>query len=296
MYANGLEPARETRLKSTLSLLAPLGSIPLSTSRPPLYTPAHNFFLTPEPHTLNPFMQTYDMLMLLVLVVATLFGFWKGMAWQIASLASLVVSYFVALKFADQLAPMISNHAPWNKFVAMLAIYIATSFVIWTMFRLISGAIDRVKLDGFDHQMGGLFGLAKGVLGCIAITFFAVTILPQAQKDSIIASRTGEYIIVFLDKAHSIVPPEVHDVIHPYVQRIEQRLDPNHQSSPGHDFQALWPRGDAENSVPPLWPSQASGEPGWPPAEPRDVAPSALPTQPHTADRPHEAPKPGTVY
>ena len=68
-------------------------------------------------------MQTYDLLMLLVLGAATLFGFWKGMAWQVASLASLVVSLFVARRFADQLAPMISDHAPWNKFVAMLAIY-----------------------------------------------------------------------------------------------------------------------------------------------------------------------------
>lgn len=260
-------------------------------------------------------MQTYDMLMVLVLVAATLFGFWKGMAWQVASLASLVLSYFAALRFADQLAPMISNHSPWNKFVAMLAIYIATSFVIWTLFRLVSGAIDRVKLDSFDHQMGGLFGLAKGVLACIAITFFAVTILPQAQKDSIIASRTGEYIIVFLDKAHSIVPPEVHDVIHPYVERIEQRLDPNHQSH-GHEIQALWPRGESEPSAPPAWPSQASGSSGWPASEPSGVAPSAWsqpeasiqttqpgttqqppwPSPPQTADRPHEAPNLGTAY
>ncbi len=248
-------------------------------------------------------MQTYDMLMILVLVAATLFGFWKGMAWQIASLASLVLSYFVALRFADQLAPMISSHAPWNKFVAMLAIYIATSFVIWTLFRLVSGAIDRVKLDSFDHQMGALFGLTKGVLGCIAITFFAVTILPQAQKDSIIASRTGEYIIVLLDKTHAIVPPEIHDVIHPYVQRIEQRLDPHHQPASGHEFQALWPRGGASPSAPPTWPS----------TEPTDVAPSAWsppepttqpgpteqpqwPTQPHTADRPSETRSQGAAY
>lgn len=237
-------------------------------------------------------MQTYDILMILVLVAATLFGFWKGMAWQIASLASLVLSLYVARRFADQLAPMISSQAPWNKFVAMLAIYIATSFVIWTVFRLVSGAIDRVKLDSFDHQIGGLFGLAKGVLVCIAITFFAVTILPQAQKDSIVASRTGEYIIVFLDKADSIVPPEVHDVIHPYVERIEQRLDPNQQPQPssGQEIQALWPRGDAASN----------GNLGWPPTE-QPTQPSAAlqpprPSQPQTADRPRDAPNQGTAY
>ena len=37
------------------------------------------------------------------------------------------------------------------------------------------GAIDRVKLNEFDRQMGALVGFAKGVLLCIAITFFAVT-------------------------------------------------------------------------------------------------------------------------
>jgi membrane protein required for colicin V production len=218
-------------------------------------------------------MQTYDMLMLLVLVAATLFGFWKGMAWQIASLASLVVSYFAALRFADQLAPMISSHAPWNKFVAMLAIYIGTSFVIWTLFRLVSGLIDRVKLDGFDHQMGAMIGFAKGVLLTIAITFFAVTILPQAQKDTIIASQTGEYIVRLLDKTHSVVPPEIHDVIHPYVERIEQRLDPNYQGHADSGFPAEWPAQPL-----PSWPSQKETPGAWQDAN--------QPTQPSVYEQP----------
>ncbi len=252
-------------------------------------------------------MQTYDILMLLVLLAATLFGFWKGMAWQIASLASLILSYFAALRFADRLAPMISNHAPWNKFVAMLAIYIATSFVIWTIFRLVSGMIDRVKLDGFDHQMGALIGLAKGVLLCIAITFFAVTILPQAQKDTIVASQTGHYIVRFLDKTHSVVPPEIHDVIHPYVERIEQRLDPSYQPSLGSEIQALWPRDDNSNgstqavtnpaspwseSVPSTGIPAAWSPPNQPPAQPSQplTQPSWPAREPQTADLPNSVP------
>jgi len=238
-------------------------------------------------------MQTYDMLMALVLVAATLFGFWKGMAWQVASLASLVVSYFAALKFADQLAPMISSHAPWNKFVAMLAIYIATSFIIWTAFRLVAGMIDRVKLDGFDHQMGALIGLGKGVLLCIAITFFAVTILPQAQKDTIIASQAGQYIVRILDKTHAVVPPEIHDVIHPYVERIEQRLDPNHQPSEAEGFQAKWSDlptqwPTQQNTAENVWPKQdqpaqqqaAPAATSWPPAQPQENS-----VTPQTAER-----------
>ena len=282
---------------------------------PPDILPPSISIRIPQSQIRNP-MQTYDMLMILVLVAATLFGFWKGMAWQIASLASLVVSYFVAKEFADQLAPMISNHAPWNKFVAMFAIYIATSFVIWTLFRLVSGLIDRVKLDGFDRQMGALIGLAKGGLLCIVITFFAVTILPQNQKDTIIASNAGQYIIRFLDKTHSVVPPEIHEVIHPYVERIEKRLDPNYQPNPAGDLQNLWPSEAAASSWPSQsqptqsqpnsgWPQQPpateqpsvyqrqqpnSAQPSWPQSQPAEQQPAWPSGNSQTADRPTGGP------
>ena len=217
-------------------------------------------------------MQTYDVLMLVVLLAATIFGMWKGMAWQIASLASLVLSYFVALNFADQMAPTFAGIAPppLNKFVAMLVIYMATSFVIWSLFRFVSGIIDRVKLEYFDRQMGAIFGFAKGVLLCVAITFFAVSLLPQPQKEQIIASQTGHYIVVLIDKTDSAVPPEIHDVIGPYLHRINEQLDP-HGRHDGHHAEMPpfpvpdWfgpPAGDT-NSIP----AQPAGTPlpTWPP-------------------------------
>lgn len=219
-------------------------------------------------------MPTYDLLMLLVIVAATIFGFWKGMAWQIASLASLVVSYIAALRFSEQLAPTFGDHAPWNRFVAMLVIYIVTSFVIWTAFRLVSGAIDKVKLEAFDKQLGALFGLAKGVLLCVAITFFAVTLLPPAQGEAIVASRSGRYIVVLLNKTHSVVPPEVHQVIDPYLEKIESRLNPSHQvdwptghsSQPSQPQNNGWPSWPTSGSQPPQiqWPQTPQSQPAWP--------------------------------
>ena len=228
-------------------------------------------------------MQTYDMLMLLVLVAATVFGFWKGMAWQIASLASLVLSYLASLKFGDQLAPIFGQQAPWNKFVAMFAIYVGTSFIIWTLFRFISGAIDKVRLESFDRQIGGLFGFAKGVLLCIGITFFAVTLWP-AQAEAIVGSQSGHYIVALLDKAHSVFPPEIHQAIDPYLNKIEEKLNPNFQPHDGHVQQLWqsqaqanaptgWPQAQASQQQPawpttsqsqPSWPSSSQAQPGWP--------------------------------
>lgn len=225
-------------------------------------------------------MQTYDVLMLVVLVAATIFGMWKGMAWQIASLASLVLSYFVALKFADQIAPKFAGIAPppLNKFVAMLLIYMVTSFVIWTLFRFVSGVIDRVKLESFDRQMGAIFGFAKGVLLCVAITFFAVSLLPQSQKEQILASETGHYIVVLIDKTDSMVPPEIHDVIGPYLHRIEQQLDPNGEHGSHH---ANWP-----SAAFPDWPSlpTASGNSNSIPAQPAATPLPTWPPQPQSGE------------
>lgn len=207
-------------------------------------------------------MQTYDMLMLVVLVGTTLFGFWKGMAWQIASLASLVVSYYAALRFSTQLAPIFGEHAPLNRFVAMLAIYVATSFVIWMVFRLVSQIIDRVKLESFDRQLGAMLGLAKGVLLCVAITFFAVTLLPPSQGEAIVSTKSGRYIVALLNKTHSVVPPELHEVIDPYLNGIEERLGSQPQPHV-QNLQGLWPQGGAQQ--PPAstaWPQQ--GQNPWP--------------------------------
>ena len=42
-------------------------------------------------------IQPYDILMVVVLVTAAIFGAWKGMAWQLASLGSVVLSCMVAV-------------------------------------------------------------------------------------------------------------------------------------------------------------------------------------------------------
>jgi membrane protein required for colicin V production len=171
-------------------------------------------------------MEWYDLVMIAVLACATIFGFMKGMAWQIASLASLVASYFLALRFSAPLAAtgILGNEEPWNRFLAMLVIYLATSLLIWVAFRFVSKAIDRVRLQEFDRQIGGLIGLAKGVLLCVAITFFAVTLATQT-REAVLRSRSGHYIALLIARADGVMPPEVHEVLDPYLNRLEEELN-----------------------------------------------------------------------
>lgn len=177
-------------------------------------------------------MQPYDLVMVAVLTLATVWGVWKGMAWQIASLASLALSYLVALRFSEQLAPHISADAPWNRFLAMLVLYLGTSLAIWLGFRFVSSMIDRVQLKEFDRQVGGLFGLAKGVLLCVAITFFAVTLSADARQ-MVLKSRSGYYIALLIDRAEPVMPKEIDQVLRPYLDKLNHQLDPANADEPG---------------------------------------------------------------
>jgi membrane protein required for colicin V production len=171
-------------------------------------------------------MQTYDIIMLVVLVAATLFGVWKGMAWQAASLASLVLSAVVAVRFSNALAPMFGKEEPWNRFLAMFVLYLATALAIWLIFRFVSKLIDRVKLKDFDRQLGALFGLIKGALLCIVITFFAVT-LWENTRQMVLQSYSGHAIAEITHHAGPLLPEDVRGWIGKYIDQLDRKLDPN---------------------------------------------------------------------
>ncbi|MEM9643808.1 MAG: CvpA family protein [Planctomycetota bacterium] len=169
-------------------------------------------------------METYDILMLIVLAGATLFGAIKGFAWQLASIGSIIVSYLVAYHFREPFSESIQADPPWNRFLAMLILYVGTSLVIWMVFRMVSRTIDRMRLKEFDRQIGAIFGLAKGALYCTLITLFAVTLLGERTRDRIVGSRSGHYIAKVLDKSQSVIPPELHEVVQPVLDKFDARF------------------------------------------------------------------------
>ena len=169
-------------------------------------------------------MQGYDIFMLIVLAAAILWGAWKGLAWQVASLASIALSYFVALNFRQHLAGVINASPPWNMFLAMLILFLGTGLVVWIGFNLVSELIERVKLKEFDRQLGALFGAAKGVLLCVIVTLFSVALLGDSQRQAICNSKSGYYIAVLLDRADAVIPSELHQILDPYINQLDKTI------------------------------------------------------------------------
>ncbi|NLF71105.1 MAG: CvpA family protein [Candidatus Anammoximicrobium sp.] len=214
-------------------------------------------------------METYDLIMLAVLAVATVFGARKGLAWQVASISSIVASYFIAYRFREPVAAAIKADPPWNTFMAMLIVYLSASAAIWLAFRFVSELIDRVRLKEFDHHAGAALGFCRGILWCVVVTLFAVTLLGESSRQKIVQSKSGHYIAQLLDRSEAIMPTELQGVLAPYLSTFEARLGRDHSaasaSSPAGAPTGVW-GDDWDRRLPaagmPYAEREPAGEPG----------------------------------
>lgn len=169
-------------------------------------------------------MEIYDIIMLTVLVGAVVFGAVKGMAWQIATLAALFVSYFVATQFNEPVARLIKIDEPLNKLAAMLALYLGTSLVIWIGFGFVRRYIEQMALKDFDRHAGAILGAISGIILCVTVTLFSVTLLKEDQRQYVTRSKSGMHITQWINEYQSMFPPAVNQVLSPYIDRLNQEM------------------------------------------------------------------------
>lgn len=177
-------------------------------------------------------MQIYDLVMIAVLGIAIFFGYWKGFAWQVASLAAMIVSYLVARNFNEPLANMIGGDPSWNRFLAMFILFLGTSLVIWLGFGFVKSTIERMHLKGFDKQFGALLGGVKGFLICTLVTLFGVSLLGDRACRMICTSYSGNYIARVLGHADGVVPDEIGKYINPYIEKFHGQMAEHKDDAP----------------------------------------------------------------
>lgn len=165
-------------------------------------------------------MQTYDIIMIAILGVSILFGFLKGFAWQIASVAAFGVSYFVAANFNGTVA----EYFGINPFVSMFLLFIGTALVIWITYGVIHKKIEQFQLKSFDRQIGAIVGLGTGIILCLAVTFVAV-MTGEDMGRKVVQSRSGKYITQVIRKLDGVLPVEIKDRVDPYLERLDKELE-----------------------------------------------------------------------
>ena len=122
-----------------------------------------------------------------------------------------------------------------DRWGAMFLIFVGLSMVVFYIARMLKDIIEKIRLAEFDRHLGALFGLIKGAIFCLVLTFFFVTLSPSAQK-SIRGSYSGNAAAFVMDRMHPILPEEIHEALEPYIHLLdtpELDLENSHQ----HDGQ-----------------------------------------------------------
>jgi membrane protein required for colicin V production len=176
-------------------------------------------------------MQTYDIIMLVVLALATCSGALKGLVWQVASLAALFASYLVAFHYGPSLAAWLPVGRPWNVALAMLALFLGTAAGIWLVCQWIRDWLDRMRLRSFDRQIGALLGLAKGIVFCTILTGLAVTLMGPSVRAAVARSHAGHLVGRLLDRAERLLPAELNEILEPFVNTVEENMRNSREKS-----------------------------------------------------------------
>lgn len=115
-----------------------------------------------------------DWLLLGVLTASLLLGFWRGLIYEVLSLAGWIAAFFVAQWLAADvigLLPFVQGAAASVQYaVAFVVVFVATLFATGVLSWLIKKLIDAVGLRPVDRSLGAVFGLVRGVVVLLAVT------------------------------------------------------------------------------------------------------------------------------
>lgn len=128
-------------------------------------------------------MTIFDYLVLFVLACSVLISTMRGLVKEILSLLSWVVSFVIANAYGEQLAHLLPDMIPGSTarlIVAFIALFIGCRLLMGLLMLAIDAAIKASGLSLADRGLGGLFGLARGMLIVVAtVLLCGMTAIPQ---------------------------------------------------------------------------------------------------------------------
>jgi membrane protein required for colicin V production len=112
-----------------------------------------------------------DWILAAVLLASLAIGAWRGLVYELMSLAGWVAAFFVAQLFAPQAAewlPMGKAAEPVRYAAGFVVVFVATAFAAGLLSWLAKKLIDAVGLRPVDRTLGAAFGLVRGIVLLLA--------------------------------------------------------------------------------------------------------------------------------
>jgi membrane protein required for colicin V production len=165
----------------------------------------------------------YDAAMAGVLVAGMIWGAWRGVTWQLASIASLVLGYMVSHQLSVQLAPHFPGDPVVSRALAMMAVYAGVSGGVFLVAWAFRAVLKRMKFEAFDRHLGMLLGGMEGALLGILATFFVVSLAPST-REPIFSSPSGKVVGSVMNAIGPVLPSEAREALAPFIAEAKQAI------------------------------------------------------------------------
>lgn len=121
--------------------------------------------------------QAIDLAVLIILLWTTISGASRGLVSQLSWAVALLLCFKFAGSLAPQVEPLIQVEQPQlRQWIAMLIVYLALCAGSFAGAGIIGNWLVKTKLSSLDRNLGALLGLLKGVVICMTIMYFLITV------------------------------------------------------------------------------------------------------------------------
>jgi len=153
-------------------------------------------------------MTSLDWIFLTLLAASLLLGMWRGLLYEVVSLAGWVAAYFIARWGAGPVGDWLPIHEAgpslhyWAGFVLL---FVATAFLGGMLAWMVRRWAKTLGMRPVDRTFGALFGLARGVTLLLVAT--ALVNLTHVREEPWWTASTGaRWLNQALQQLHAELP------------------------------------------------------------------------------------------
>lgn len=162
-----------------------------------------------------------DLTALAVLLVFFVLGLFRGLVWQVSRILTLLLAYFAAGQYGDDVAAEIRD---WfspelaaqnvHVYLAYVLVFVAVLILISVVTYFVEKLVERSGLSFYNRLGGGLLGIVTGA--CVVLALLAGIVMFLGKDASVAraarSSRSMEIGQRILQVLGDAVPPEIREV------------------------------------------------------------------------------------
>lgn len=157
-----------------------------------------------------------DITSMVLIAVFGVMGLVRGLVWQISRLASLVIGYIAAVRYAEDVAAWLIN---WFKiedhalavYIAYAVIFVAVLVLLSVITGLLRKLLHKSGLTFVDRMGGWLFGLVTGAAVIIVALTLIFAFAPKGSEivHEVQASHSAKYAGRIVNKFDQYLPEDI---------------------------------------------------------------------------------------